>query len=97
MKSIYDIIRSTPTKHKVTIKYDNKLIKVTEEQLRWIQYNIAIGQCSKDDVVVVDTNNSEIHFDFIGRLTSPIEGSNAMRFNDDLALGLFDYYKNKKF
>ena len=100
MKSIYDVLQSTPVHETTVIRFNRPdlpghidEVTVTEEQLRWIQYNIAIGEFPHDGAVIIDADGTQIHFGIDGRLTAPIKGSNVLNYNDNLAMGLFDYFK----
>ena len=94
---MYEIIVSTPVKDTVTVKFVNPNLpgqtdemRVSEEQLRWLQYNIAMGNYSHKDAVIISDTGKESHFRPDGRLTNPIEGNNTLSFNSKLSLGLLE-------
>lgn len=92
MKNIVDVLKDAPKKDKVTIRWTNKYgiqdeIAITEEQLRYLQINIAKGEIPYDSVVIV--NNSDIiRFNPDGRLSSKLENNNCLSLNDNLAMEL---------
>ena len=92
MKTMQEILDSTPRKDKIMLKWEEgnevHITKISEEQFRWIAVNIAYGNFPYDKVTV-SFGKSTAHFDKLGRLTSPLKGCNALCYCDDLALGLF--------
>lgn len=94
---MYEIIESTPVKDTVTVRFMRSdlpghidEIRVTEEQLRWLQYNIAMGNYSNKDAVVISDTGKKSYFRPDGRLANPIEGNNTLSFNSKLSLGLLE-------
>ena len=95
-KSIYEILRDTPKHDKVTLRF-NRLdlsghideIKVGEEEVRWIQVNIARGNIQNDQVWLIDPTGQKHGFDKLGRLITPLEGTNVLSFDDDLCTEMF--------
>jgi hypothetical protein len=85
MKTIEEILDSTPKKDTLTLKVGNKSFTVTEENIRWLQVNIARGDFDPKDVVLISPNGAETRFNTYGIALSPVEGANTMTLNDDLA------------
>lgn len=98
MKNIYDILNSTPVKDTVTIRFNrpdlpghiDEIHNVTEEQIRWLQYNIAVGNYPHDAACIISNSGKKSGFAVDGRLTSPVEDSNVMSLCDDLAMALLE-------
>lgn len=97
MQTIYEILESTPKKDTLTLRFKrpdlpghiDEVFNVTEEQIRWLQYNIAKGNYPNGDVCIIDPLGKSHYFAKDGRLTSPVEGANTMRLNEALVMGLF--------
>lgn len=92
MKNIIDVLKETPKKDKVIIRWTNKYdiqdeVAITEEQLRYLQVNIAKGEIPYDKVVIVN-NNTIVRFNPDGRLASKLENNNCLSLNDNLAMEL---------
>lgn len=98
MKTIYEILANAPKKELVTLvfKYDGeeRAVAITEEQVRWLQCEIAAGEYCCDDAELVSPDGSVSRFAKDGRLTSPLSGLNTMTLNDELAMNLL-FYKCK--
>lgn len=96
MMSIYDILNSTPVKDTVTIRFNrpdlpghiDEVHNVTEEQVRWLQYNIAKGNYPYNAACIMSSSGKKSFFAPDGRLTNPVYDSNIMSLNDDLAMGI---------
>lgn len=102
MKSIYDILDSTPVKETVTIRFIrpdgldgngdihiDEVRNVTEEQVRWLQYQIAIGEYNDCDAYIVNPDGTHTYFKPDGRLMPPVT-TNTMSLNDELAFALLE-------
>ena len=92
MKTMQEILESTPTKEMITLKWEDEngvhTKKISEEQFRWVALNIAKGEFQYDKVSVA-SKKCTAHFDTYGRLTSPLEDSNCLSLNRDLTLDIF--------
>jgi len=91
MKSMQEILNSTPRKDIVLLKWVDEsgvhTKKATEEQVRWLALNIAKGEFPYNKVVVSSKEHTAL-FDMFGRLTSSLLDSNCLSLNDDLAMDL---------
>ena len=102
-KTIYEILATTPHKdtQKLLVPSKDKpgcdVFIVTEEQIRWLQYHIAIGEFPHDGACIHKggINTGDVFFKKDGRLTQPVDG-NTMSLNDDLTIALFTHYLDKK-
>lgn len=86
MKTIEEILDSTPKKDTVILRVGDKEFTVTEENIRWLQVNIGRGHFDPKDAVLISPNGAKSHFHTSGRLLSPLEEVNTVTLNDDLAL-----------
>lgn len=89
MKTIEQILASTPKKDILTLKVGNKTFTVTEEDVRWLQLNIAWKRFDSKNVVLISPNGAETHFAANGRLLSPVE-ANTMSLNDSLVTKMME-------
>ena len=96
MKSIYEILATTPHKDTVVLRFKDpdevavdglSEIVVTEEQIRWLQWHIGKGEYNHNDAVLISSNGEISRFAPDGRLTNPVHG-NTMSLNDNLAMNL---------
>lgn len=92
--NIYEILQSTPRHDTVTLRFERPdlpgyidEVEATEEQLRWLQFNIAKGNYPSGKVCIIKENGEKVYFKEDGRLMSPC-GNNCLSFNDDLAMML---------
>lgn len=102
MKTIYEILATTPHKDTQVLHFKDphnpegewKELTVNEEQIRWLQYHIAIGEFSPKDAYVI-SNYKICYFKKDGRLLRPVVG-NTMSLNDDLAMALLTHQFDNK-
>lgn len=92
--TMYDIIHSTPKHDTVRIRFERPEpghideIEVTEEQVRWLQVNIALGNYPYNKVCIMCKDGHKVWFKPDGRLEGPCD-NNCMSYNDDMAMKLF--------
>lgn len=90
--NIYEILRLTPRHDTVTLRFERPdlpghidEVTVTEEELRWLQLNIARGNYPSGKVCIIKKNGEKVYFNSDGRLMAPC-GNNCLSYNDDLAM-----------
>ena len=92
--TMYDIIRSTPRHDTVRIRFEGPEpghmdeIEATEEQVRWLQVNIAKGNYPYNKVRILREDGYSVYFKPDGRLEGPCD-NNCLSYNDDMAMMLF--------
>lgn len=92
--TMYDIIHSTPKHDTVRIRFERPEpghideIEVTEEQVRWLQVNIAKGNYPYNKVWILREDGHKVWFKPDGRLEEPC-GNNCLSYNDDMSMMLF--------
>lgn len=92
--NIYEILQSTPKHDTVTLRFERPdlpghidEVEATEEQLRWLQVNIAKGNYPYNKVWIIREDGYQVCFKSDGRLEEPC-GNNCLSCNDTLAMML---------
>lgn len=91
--TMYDILHSTPVHDTVVVRFERPEpghideIQFTEEQVRWLQVNIAKGNYPYNKVWIIREDGHKVCFKPDGRLEEPC-GNNCLSLNDDLAMML---------
>lgn len=92
MKTMGEILASTPQKNCLILKWEDKYgvhtKRVSEEEIRWLQLNIKCGEFPYNKAHLA-SRKCTMHFNEDGRLTNAPTDNNCMSLNDDLSLALF--------